>query len=48
MNEKELIEILEQFESDNQTQISEIIILGDNGAIRRLLLGEDERLKYIG
>ena len=48
MNEKELIEMLEQFESDNQTQISEIIILGDNGAIRRLLLGEYERLKYIG
>lgn len=31
-------EVIEQFQKDNRTKCVEVILLGDNGSIRRLLL----------
>ena len=45
MNEKELIE---NFETDWNTELTEVILLGKNGAVRRILFGEDDKIKYIG
>lgn len=42
-------ELIEQFESDKQERVSEIIILGENGAVRRILFHKETKdIKYIG
>lgn len=42
-----LDEIFEQFENDKGVKVTEIILLGESGHIRRVIF-EDDKIRYIG